>query len=260
MTARSGLSPAIAARLATPEIIGATMMAARPLSRASGSAVSDVVERAGEARDVDAGGAGGADGLCHRCHPLGIGAVALVGEAMIVLDEVETAFGHGGGKAPERAGLSPWGLSAEHVKARRPDRASDLRPAMPRLGPGSSAIIAAGNTASTKVTSSRMEALPNSMFMIWPGSLPVVAAARPMRTSKMPLPRSLMSSTLATMSSRTTSEVIASRGISTLCSTASAWARPATDFGIGRNVVNRCQIEHNLVTSRRCRAEERSYR
>jgi len=65
------------------------------------------------------------------------------------------------------------------------------------------------------------------MFIIWPGSFPVVETASAMRTSKHPSPASAMSSTRPTTWSSTKRSSMAATGISTLCSTAMAWARAA---------------------------------
>ncbi len=94
---------------------------------------------------------------------------------------------------------------------------------MPKAGPGKLLAYPGGNATSSNSTSGCSEQLPNSMLASWEASFPVVAAASPSTTSKAPPGRT--DSTLATTSPSTCGSRIASTGISTLCSAASARAR-----------------------------------
>ena len=100
---------------------------------------------------------------------------------------------------------------------------------MPKAGPGSASSSAAGRRASTSSTSGCSELLPNSMFISWPASVPMVRGSSESVTrqqvaeaaglSSAPSSGSI-ASTRATISSRIHSSRIADTGISTLCSTA----------------------------------------
>ena len=117
----------------TPAIIGATSTPSTPASRATLDLRAHLFEWPDSAADSGLDPVAATAPAMLR-HALGERAVGLVGEAMIVLDEIQAASGDRAAILASPSGGRPCGFSAEQVSARLPAPTSLRNPARPGSG------------------------------------------------------------------------------------------------------------------------------
>ena len=161
-------------------------------------------------------------------HTLGERRIFLVGQPVVVLDEIHPAGGE-----PRRQRRQPVGRQALRLQRR-----AGQRPPFRRGAPAQPGDAVARPTERRGQLGRERRPPPaprrraarccrTACSATVPRRRRSSRSASAMRTANAPPPRSAMSVTWPTMSRSTSGASIASSGISTLCSTAIAWARAA---------------------------------